>query len=157
MNLTKISEFLELPSINNNMKIKIIRQDTNNDGTFGILVMEGFHCCTAELPWRDNALGKSCIPAGKYTANLYNSPKFGSSYKLEDTDPRSYILIHKGNYAGDEDRGLRADVDGCILLGATKGVLNNQKVVLSSANTVNTFMKKLDGKEIEIEIIELYD
>lgn len=61
---------------------------------------------TIELPWRDNAVGRSCIPSGTYDAIRHSSPKFGQTVWIKDVDDRSEILVHTAN--------SHSDLDGCI-------------------------------------------
>ena len=95
----------------------LIRDETGPQGTFGRLkvVETGFTCYTVELPWLDNARGKSCIPEGIYDATYMArsaSGKFKEVYHLHEVEGRSGILLHAGNYAGDEDKGFEAHSDG---------------------------------------------
>lgn len=69
-----------------------------------------------EKPWRNNEINESCIPKGFYTIEHYNSEKHPSTFVVQDTSPRSYILIHKGNYYSHSA--------GCILVGLTLSYLN---------------------------------
>lgn len=136
--------------------VKIIRNiKTPTDGTFGTLTVKNFSCYTGELPWENNDKGKSCIPLGTYKANLFNSPKFGLVYKLEGTEPRTFILIHAGNFCGDVESGKKSDVEGCILLGTKLGVINNQKVISDSKTAVKSFMEITAGEELKITIEEV--
>ena len=136
--------------------VKIIRNvKTESDGTFGILTVDDFSCFTGELPWEDNHKGKSCIPVGTYTAKIFQSPKFGKVYKLEGTEPRTFILIHAGNFCGDVEQGKKSDVEGCILLGTKLGVINNQKVISDSKTAVKAFMKITDDEDLNIIIEEI--
>lgn len=103
----------------------LTRQQTGDTGTFGTLTITGrrtdggavsFQCMTAELPCRDNARNRSCIPEGRYPCLMRDS-HFGRVYELQDVPGRSAILIHYGNWAGDESLGFVSDVEGCILVG----------------------------------------
>ena len=129
----------------------LIRDETGPQGTFGRLkVMEtGFTCYTAELPWLDNARGKSCIPEGTYGATYMArsaSGKFKEVYHLHEVEGRSGILLHAGNYAGDKDKGFEAHSDGCILIGQLRGVLDGQQAVLASRAALRALVKQL-GRE----------
>ncbi len=48
-----------------------------DDATLGVLRDDNdlAICCTLELPWRDNLVGLSCIPTGKYYVTRYTSQK----------------------------------------------------------------------------------
>lgn len=132
--------------------ILIVREESTDNGTFGILTLKnGFDCHTLELPWRENKRRLSCIPPGKYEAILHRSPKFGNTVWVQDVPGRSEILIHSGNFAGDRHKGLRTDVDGCILVGKSKGMLFGQPAVLASRLALNELLKQLPPK-MDIEI-----
>ena len=70
-----------------------------------------------ENPWLDNAIGKSCLPPGRYPVRMEHSPKFGSRYHIEDDSiaPRNHVLFHGGNFVrhtrGCPLPGLRAGTD----------------------------------------------
>jgi hypothetical protein len=51
----------------------------------------------------------ACIPAGTYTCQRVQSPKFGNTFEVTGVPGRSHILFHKGNLADDSR--------GCILVG----------------------------------------
>ena len=114
-------------------------------GTQGVLQAEGISCKTLELPWRDNLRQKSCVPPGSYRCHLTSSPKFGQAYILTGTEPRSHVLIHSGNFAGDVDAGLKSHVQGCILLGKYFGSIEGQQAILLSRPTVRAFMAHMGG------------
>lgn len=81
-----------------------------------------------EPPWLGNAPGKSCIPPGDYACVRRRSPRYGETYWLQGTEPRSFILIHPGN--------LVRHTRGCILLGARTGWLGGERAVLTSRKAV---------------------
>jgi hypothetical protein len=151
------------------MRFLIIqRTETSDLGTFGALTGEGLNLRTGELPWRDNARGKSCIPAGEYECRIKNSPKFGpNTYRLDGVHGRTEILIHRGNFCGDEDRGHHADVDGCILLGLDVGAVQLpeavraklgvefQKGVMSSRRAMEQFMAVVQGEPITLQVVDI--
>lgn len=69
---------------------------------------------TLEDGCESQAEGSGCrIPDGEYAAHHHDSPKFGLTYWLQNTYPRSEILIHAGNHPG--------DTEGCILVGTRDG------------------------------------
>ena len=140
----------------------LIRQRTSDEGTFGTLwVMEtNWTCATAELPWRENKCGRSCIPRGAYEATFLPrsaSGKFKNVYHVQNVVGRSGILIHAGNFAGDVNKGLKSDVDGCILVGQKHGVLNGQQVVLSSRLALKELVKQLGDEPAKLYIWDLAD
>lgn len=135
--------------------VMIERLPGSDDGTPGDLYIDGrWFCHTLELPWRDNAPRVSCIPPGSYRIAVKNSPRFGRVYRLSDVPGRSEILIHSGNWAGDVALGYRSHVQGCILLGNRRGMLDGQTAVLVSKPAVTAFMERLEYKPSEIVITE---
>lgn len=132
--------------------VRLQRLGETAAGTQGILQTEGFSCKTLELPWHDNLRQKSCIPPGSYRCHLTSSPKFGQAYILTGTEPRSNVLIHSGNFAGDVDAGLKSHVQGCILLGKYFGSIEGQQAILLSRPTVRAFMAHMGGEQFTLII-----
>jgi len=104
-----------------------------------------FEFVTLEPPWLDNAIGKSCIPAGFYDVKPRWSPKYGNHFIVENTEPRTYILFHVGNF--------RKDSTGCVLVGNAFADLNKDGEIDISASGMT--MKKLlrlapEGFQLEI-------
>lgn len=126
-------------------------------GTQGSLSTDGFTCKTLELPWRDNRRQRSCVPPGSYRCQQVQSPKFGLVYTLTGTEPRSNVLIHSGNFAGDVELGLKTHVQGCILLGKYFGAIEGQQAILLSRPTVRAFMAHMGGEPFILEIKGLHD
>ena len=102
----------------------LIRRESGPAGTFGTLEVEGLHLHTVELPWRDNARGVSCIPAGEYDVIRWESPSKGDCFKVLDVPDRDDILIHAGNTIH--------DFQGCIGVGHERGHLKGMPAVLYS-------------------------
>jgi hypothetical protein len=136
--------------------MKLIRTETGDEGTFGILIYSHGVLFTGELPSRGNARGKSCIPAGVYTVSMRLSPRFGKCYEVEDVPERTHILLHNGNWCGDESMGFRADVDGCILVGLSRDKLDGQSAVLTSRKARRKLEIEMGGAPFELEIEEQY-
>lgn len=132
------------------------RFSMSDSGTKGILTFDkgGFTCKTLELPWKNNQKKISCIPTGIYKCSLYPSSKFGLVYNLENVPSRSAILIHPGNFAGDTSKGLRTDVEGCILVGMEFGVLYGQEAILDSRKAKLALMEFTDNEEFELTILD---
>lgn len=140
------------------IKAILKRMRTGDEGTFGTLILRnGAHeltLCTAELPWRDNAVGKSCIPPGVYTAKVTASRKFGRDlYEVMGVMGRSKIRIHAGNWSGDVSKGLRSDVEGCILVGMAHGKLEGQRAVVQSRTALAALHKFTGGAVVELEVL----
>lgn len=151
LNSTKLiqdKEYLPLVYIN--------RAETSEQGTFGTLETIGFSCFVGELPWKNNAVGLSCIPDGDYICKIRKSPRFGIVFHVTDVKGRSYILIHAGNFSGDKELGWKTHVEGCILLGkkigifTPKGYTRPQKAVLNSKSTLTAFMKHMNDKPFKL-------
>lgn len=136
--------------------VNLYRMQHSDQGTRGLLIAPGFSCHTLELPWRDNQRSISCIPVGEYDVHLRLSPKYGSIYHVREVPDRSYILIHSGNWAGDVEKGFKTHVNGCILLGKDKGLLQKQWAVLNSRITVKRFMRGLMQQPFKLKINESF-
>lgn len=123
--------------MNKIIDIYLFRHTSSDQGTEGILAVPQFcfSSFTLELPWRDNRSDISCIPAGEYPLVWHESKKHKACH-VKDVPGRSGILIHSGNLAGDADKGFKTDSEGCILLGANRGILCGQRAVLHSRATV---------------------
>jgi len=128
----------------------------SEQGTLGVMFIPQFNfsCFTLELPWRDNAPNKSCIPCGEYFAIPCLSAKFGQTYLLKNVPGRSGILIHKGNLAGDRDKGFISHSSGCILLGHKVGKINNQLAILMSISAVTDFNQVVGNNNFVLTIKE---
>jgi hypothetical protein len=124
--------------------------------TLGVLRVEteegeDWTCCTLELPWRDNSIGRSCIPPGpgqepvQYQAKKHESPTFGDTLWLPGLSQRSEILVHAGNYV--------SDTRGCILVGRSFVDIDGDSVtdVTESKATLRTLLGRLP-EEVEITI-----
>jgi len=96
--------------------IKIVRRkDSPADRTLGTLwatdaANKSSIClATLELPWKNNIVGKSCIPPGKYTVKRRITNKRGKHLIVLGTSPRTLILFHPANYP--------SELQGCIAPG----------------------------------------
>lgn len=95
-------------------------------------------CTSLELPWRHNETNRSCIPAGTYTAERYDSPHHGYPvFRLIDVPARAFIEIHIAN--------LPSDLLGCIGVGESFGTVTKKNGetgpgILGSAVAFNAFM-----------------
>lgn len=136
--------------------MKLIRTETGDEGTFGLLLYDGRVLYTGELPWRDNERGKSCIPAGIYDVFMRVSSRFGRVYEVKDVTGRTAILLHNGNWCGDDALGFKTHVDGCILLGLDRGRLDGQNAVFSSRRARHKIEAEMGGAPFKLEITEHY-
>lgn len=138
------------------LTVNLVRLISSDEGTFGSLILGDLRLATAELPWEGNTKGESCIPLGRYVCVWHNSPKFGNCYHVTDVPGRSHVLIHAGNFAGNEP-AWQSDVEGCILLGERRGVMKNkkgkqQRCVLSSKIALQTFHAATGRSDFELRI-----
>jgi hypothetical protein len=105
------------------MKLVLSRFSEENGQTLGLLnVMDNSNrsLCelkTLELPWLDNAIGKSCIPCGNYAVTKRWSMKYGHHFLVNNVPGRSMVLIHSGNF--------KSQTRGCILVGLYLAYLDN--------------------------------
>lgn len=113
----------------------LVRTSSGEAGTFGLLVFDQMSFHTAELPWKDNAVGESCIPPGWYDV-VWNPVGVHKGYEIPAVPGRTNIEIHVGNWAGDKRRGLRTDTDGCILLGLDRRTILEQAAIGRSEKAI---------------------
>lgn len=139
----------------------IYRLASDDQGTRGVFSCEGMWWYSLELPWRDNKPNISCIPTGEYMVQRRYSNHFKRyTYWLRGTFPRTYILIHSANFAGDESKGWQTHLQGCITLGKKIGKATNrygkkQKCVFSSRIAINEMTEFMDEKEFKLVIHDI--
>ncbi len=137
-------------------KATLKRYETSNQGTFGVLSLNGFSCRTGELPFYDNMNDISCIPKGTYKAKLKYSFSKGWVFEILNVPGRDHVLIHSGNFCGDVESGYLTDSEGCILLGSGIGFIEGQKAVLNSRKTMKKFYETMHEYSFQLEITEDY-
>ncbi len=116
--------------------VDIIRVVQSDQGTFGVLLLQGeAFCVTLERDWKNNERNVSCIPLGEYLCQRTKSWRFGDAFMVRKVPGRSHILLHKGNKI--------KNTSGCILLGRQFG----KRRIDKSRKAFNAFMAKLKGKE----------
>lgn len=77
-----------------------------DDKTTGeIMLPEGYVIQTLELPWRDNKVGKSCIPEGQYIISRDHTGRH-KWFKVNDVEGRTFIEIHQASHV--------SQLEGCI-------------------------------------------
>jgi hypothetical protein len=127
--------------------VDLIRIEQSDDGTFGVLKIDGqAWCVTLEPPRGGNAKNISCIPSGRYVCRRIRSPRFGLTFEVTNVPGRTHILLHPGNVV--------ADTQGCVLLGRHFGLLRGDRGVLKSGRTFQAFMDELDGVDEFLFIVE---
>lgn len=129
--------------------IKIIRLEESDDGTFGVMMIDGHvFCVTLEPPDLDNKSNVSNIPPGSYTLRRGMSPKYGETFEISGVRSRSHILIHAGNIVD--------HTKGCVLVAQYFGKLKGDRAVLNSGKTFRSFMAKMEGMQAcTIDIVEV--
>lgn len=129
------------------------REESTDDGTYGTLRFpDGTVLNTLELPWRDNAPKISSIAAGTYNCKMRGTTSFGESYEVMNVPGRSGVLIHAGNSAGSADKGMKADSQGCILLGMGRAMKGTQKVITASKPAMAMFHEKMGKQPFKLTI-----
>lgn len=141
--------------IGNGAKYELIlqREDSTDDGTYGTLRFpDGTVLNTLELPWRDNAPKISSIAPGTYECKVRGTSNHGESYEVMNVPGRSAVLIHAGNSAGSADKGMKADSQGCILLGMGRAMKGTQKVITASKPAMAMFHEKMGKQPFKLTI-----
>lgn len=133
------------------MKLTIRRYKDIYDGTLGKFELTGVNTVlmtgyTLESAGPDTtARGKDRrIPAGLYQVVWHRSPKFNRVVPVlfnEQVPKDRYIEIHAGNYP--------KHTEGCILVGKWA----NDEGVFESKATLDALLSFIQGKSIEVEII----
>jgi hypothetical protein len=140
------------------LNVQMVRQTTGNQGTFGIMTVNGNLIHTGELPWRNNTSNMSSVPCGTYQCDWLLSPHFGVNlYHLKNVPFRENCMIHTGNWCGDTTKGLKSDVEGCILVGLGQGELEGQEAILRSKDALQLFNSQLNGASFMLTISERYE
>lgn len=134
----------------------LTRQPSTDEGTFGDLVADsGWSCKTAELPWRDNATGISCVPCGTYRAVWQWSQAHARNlYHLINVPMRSEVEIHSGNLAGDTSQGYCSEVRGCILPGLSFGVFPGGTALEKGKFTLGKDQKGVEASVAALALLE---
>ena len=137
------------------LHLKILRADTSDHGTVGVLAMPEFACYTIELPWRNNEPFFSCIKSGVYSAHVDKNTKIGGQYVIRFDSivvGRSRILLHVANYAGDTRLGFKSDVEGCIGVGTVLGNNGTQTMLQNSRKAMDKLIDIIGDEYVMITI-----
>jgi hypothetical protein len=137
------------------MKLVLIRDQSDIDGTFGKLYINGlFQCHTLEDMDRrleeggEKVAGQTAIPRGTYKLIIDFSNRFKKQMmRLVDVPQFSGVRIHAGN--------THAETEGCLLLG--NGRNTTSTYLLDSRNAVNKVFDAVEnaldrGQEVTIEV-----
>ena len=130
--------------------VELIRLETGQEGTFGVLRINkkilGF---VLEPPDKLNKANVSHIPSGQYLCRQWNSSRYGKTYAVMDVPERTGILFHAGNTV--------QDTAGCLLLGSSIGKLRGDRAVMNSGTTFREFIRLLsDRQAFSLTILEAY-
>ena len=111
------------------MRLILRRVASRPDGMGGVLLVHSpagdlWLCVTLEDPWRNNAVGESCIPAGTYRCVKRPTRGFGLTFEVMHVPGRSAILFHPGN--------TELDTQGCILTGFAIGAFDDRMDIRDS-------------------------
>jgi len=119
------------------------------DATYGVLLDDGLpFALSLERAWKNNEVGKSCIPKGTYICKRVQSPKFGDTFEVTGVPGRSAILFHKGN--------INDDSHGCILVGEQFNPVLGKNGIVASAEGFTEFLRRLSGlQQFTLTIVEV--
>ena len=132
-----MSDYLSLPTLH------LHRTEHRPDRTLGQLRLYDasggvrFDGWALEPPWRGNQRGVSSIPCGLYDLAHRYTARRGRHLLVLGTEPRTYILLHAGNWP--------RDTRGCILPGLRRSDLDGDRVpeVASSRSALGRIVKAL--------------
>lgn len=133
-------------------KACLTRAETSDEGTFGLFTVDDRSYFSGELPDRDNALNLSCIPKGTYSCVWNYSPKLRRKAYLIIVPNREGVRIHSANFMGDDTKGFKKQLNGCIALGQRLGQMDGQKALLLSRPAVREFEDYMQGQPFSLEI-----
>ena len=136
------------------MKLKVVRQPSDDTCTLGELFVNDEHeCYTLEDVVRPEGspkvFGQTAIPYGTYSVSITFSPHFQRDLPLLANVPDfEGVRIHPGNTA--------ADTEGCLLVGEGAG----RDEILRSVAAFNQLFPKIrdaidNGEEVIIEYVAL--
>jgi len=133
------------------IKLFLLRLNYQDKQTLGqYFIFDGwelkgsFYCL--ELAWKDNQKNISCIPEGTYKVKKRFTDARGWHFHILGTEPRTWILIHKGNY--------NFDIQGCQLPGMGFSDINKDGYLDVYSSTI-ALKKMLDilPEEFQMTII----
>lgn len=108
-------------------EVTLTRMSGSHGGTWGVLTYPpaNLRLHTMECAWKDNKIGVSCIPCGRYKVVATHSNRFGRRmYLVLGTSPREGIRIHSAN--------LPSQLQGCIALGTAEARYPSTRKLLNS-------------------------
>jgi hypothetical protein len=117
--------------------LKLVRFAHTPHGTFGKLVVGDREYFTVEGRWHDNAPFLSCIPCGIYPATVMKHDRLGYAVRIDDVPDRNAIYMHIAN--------VSSEVEGCIGVGRSLGMLGQRWAVMDSASAMRELYRILEG------------
>jgi len=136
-------------------KIRLVRFDLSDQGTFGKIYYPGHVRFTGELPDRNNQSNISCIPYGSYLVKWTLSPRLKRyTYEIQGVPNRGGIRIHSSNLMGDSTKGYIAQLLGCVSIGERLGYINKQKALLLSKPAVSNLELIMAKQPFMLEILK---
>jgi hypothetical protein len=139
------------------MRLKVIRQPSDDACTLGELLIDGEHVCyTLEDVIRERAgvpveqwkvLGQTAIPAGVYAVGIDYSPHFGRDMPhVLEVPGFEGVRIHPGNTA--------SDTEGCLLVGEAQGADSVRQSVAAFGPLFDRIKAEIDqGNLVTIEYV----
>lgn len=109
--------------------ISITRAASSNQGTFGMLSIDGVpQCLTLEpvIP---------AIPDGTYDCIPHSGPKFQNVWEVTNVPGHSAILLHSGNTID--------DTHGCVMVGSYLANINGKRGLANSRLTLSNLREIL--------------
>ena len=124
--------------------------------TLGVITWENMNRLPLdclERPWKDNAIGVSRIPPGRYPWVRWHSPHFNREViHLKDAAvaPRSAILVHEANWP--------EQLRGCIAPGCQRADWRSRGHGLGVGSSLQALLYLLDGvgRSGEVEIRDAF-
>lgn len=103
---------------------------------------------TLELPWLDNAKGKSCIPTGEFMMWFGPSRRFKDNRWHVEVPGRTGILFHRGVF-------LRHSL-GCIMVGVENAIESsmNQFFLIGAEIAYPRFLNALKNQRWNLKVVE---
>lgn len=112
-------------------------------GTLGKLFVGDFECFTLECPWKDNAVGESCIPEGVYDVAPDEEGRYTGYPELQAVPGRTEIIIHPANWVH--------QIQGCIAPGDSFRV-NASSVSVGSSRLAWGKLIATAGKNFQLTV-----
>lgn len=120
--------------------------DSEQMGVFGRLLINGVQVAyTVEQTWRENQPFISCIPAGRYQVESYESPKYGQTWALKN------LNLDVGVYKGDALRyaclihaaNMASELKGCVAFGLDLGMIGREWAAIKSKDITRSIISQI--------------